>query len=158
MNYELYRKARDYGLSRAEARRVLGAIQYANDEYEYSTSHDDAADAYSILVTERYGIPEYAVECFFTVGGITWDSVDALEHRESTPEYTTVHVAYLGQSEIEVQLNHGLTAREAEFVNRHADWYVSDAFGNRDLMYAMFPDNLHVAAFIDSEYADQLQE
>jgi len=152
----LFEHAKRAGFAESDAQAIVGAVREMDAAEKYETEHVDAAAAYSVLVTERYGIPDYAVECFFRTCGITYDSVHDVECRESSPDYTVVHVAYLGQSEIEHQSEYELTDEAVAFVERYTSWTVAACVPQ--LWYTMYPDNLHVFAYVDSEYADKLKE
>jgi len=152
----LFENAKLSGFTESAAQAIVNAVREANEAYDYETEHVDAAQAYDVLLNERYDIPLYAVDCFFSLGDITYDSVRDTEDRESTPSYTVAHVAYLGQSEIEHQSAYELSDKAIAFVERHTSWVI-DAYAPQ-LWYTMYPDSLHVYAYVDSEYADKLKE
>lgn len=153
----LFANAQLAGFSKSAAQAIVGAVREADECAAYETEHVDAAREYDVLLSERYDIPFYAIDCFFSCGDITYDSVRDTESQESTPSYTVAHVAYLGQSEIEHQSAYELSDAQIDFVEHNSSWTINSGLGSQ-LWYTTYPDNLHVLAYVDSEYADRIQD
>ena len=104
--------------------------QLCETQYEYETSHDDAADAYSIIWEEK-GIDTLNVKRFY---------FDMYSNVDDEDEFTVC----LGNGEVEIQLPRELTKDEAEWFSRNTDYVVNPSA--LDLAYQCYPMNLIVRA------------
>lgn len=114
-------------------------VDFAEQQYEYETEHQDAADAYDV-VFEGHGLDDFHCE-FRTDSPYKGIDCEPFDDQSDVLDYI-----YLGQEEIEIQL-----PRDVE--NDFEDHFLNDrgfaAQNGSDLVYAMYPDNLFVVAVQD---------
>ena len=112
-------------------------LDIANAQYEYETSHKDAADAYETIFIEN-GIDMYATDTDMVIEFAYYPCFEDLPETQSV---------FLGNGEIEVQLPEPITEADIEIFNM-SDFY---AKVGSDLVYCPYPTNLCVICYDASE-------
>lgn len=127
--------------------KVERVIEEAKAVYEYETENSDAAENYETVLCSQYTNGEH--ELFSSVDGLDGFNVTMqFEHYgpEMNDDSDILSSVYLGQSEVEIQVEETLTAEEVAWIGHNSDFVVGSVGPSDSLLYQVFPSNLVVTA------------